>query len=171
MAQNENFTDLTETFLRELVTEVRANTAIDIKCKIDVLKEMTNWVKVKNKVAPDGAEGSKIDEYRNALEAGKQPTKSGGIRGRDSRGSRDYGAPGERIAKLEEGQNDIKTPSGKGFRRNGTPSTNAGGISGNVNDFVHSPSPFPKFSGGDNHVPAISAIAGGLPKTGNFGGL
>ena len=101
MAQNENFTDLTETFLRELVTEVRANTAIDIKCKIDVLKEMTNWVKVKNKVAPDGAEGSKIDEYRNALEAGKQPTKSGGIRGRDSRGSRDYGTPGERIAKLE----------------------------------------------------------------------
>lgn len=87
---NESFVDLTEEFLKEIVREVRTDSQVDIKTKVEVLREMTRWVSIKG-VEPTGPqEGSKIDEYRAKLSGaagGKGDTRRTAKRGAAASGS------------------------------------------------------------------------------------
>ncbi len=162
MSKSESFTDITEDFLKEIVYEVRSNPNVDVKTKVDVLKEMTRWAQVKNKIAPEGAEGSKIDEYRNALKAGNSgDTKRGGNSGTRARA---------KIDKLEAKQNVQKVPDGKGFRSVSASVEDASRISGNGFGSVNPPRAFPELDRSDNDSSIVS-VASKLGKSGTYGGI
>ena len=67
---NKTLNDRTDEFLVEILAKVRhIGDGVDVRTQIDFFKEMVKWAAVKAKIAPEGEEGSKIDEYRNALKA------------------------------------------------------------------------------------------------------
>lgn len=60
--------ELTDEFLVEILAKVRhIGDGVDVNTQIEFFREMVRWNAIKYKVAPETDEGSKIDEYRNAL--------------------------------------------------------------------------------------------------------
>ncbi len=164
---NESFTDITEGFLKEIVKEVRTTADCDIKTKVEVLRELTRWVQIKNKIDPSGGEGSKIDEYRNALKTGNPGTGSGNSRRVGRRGGKEARS---QIDRLEAVQNGPQIPQNGGTRHTGTSGQDAGRIQGDGLNTVNPPHAINVFKRVDSDDSIVTAIDGHHKNRG-FGGL
>ena len=162
---NDSFTSLTEDFLRDLIKEVKTNDKATLDDKMEMAGLMTKWVQIKNKVEPEGAEGSKIDEYRNALKGGSTTTSGTAVR-RNTRGRAKTPDPASETEETES-QESSKTESKRDIR---TSQKNASGLSGNVPHLVNQNGAVSQSIGGHSDN-AIIAGAIGLPRDRTFGGL
>lgn len=95
----------TDDFMLTLLS--KGQTLLDVNDQADIAKVLISWIQVKNKIQPEKTdEGSKIDEYRNALK--KRPDSG---RARSKRTKEDNnGAEAEEIT---QGRPSLKF---KGFR-------------------------------------------------------
>lgn len=97
---------LTDDFLRELLVEVKTSD-VELRSKIDFFSVMVKWVGAKNKVAPEGQEGSKINEFASAL----NNRNCGRNRGSVSSASYSRKTPKENKKSFNDGRGKTETSS------------------------------------------------------------
>lgn len=90
----------TDKFFLELLKRVRTiGDGVDVNTQIDFAKELSKWTATRNKIAPDDTEGSKLNEYRDKLKAGRN---SGGNRSSSSRSGGTSSAKGQETESEED---------------------------------------------------------------------